>query len=202
MLAEAAGVSGLGLLRDWYALASLSAGRVEDARTALGPWRQQPEVPPDYLWTTHLAIRAELGSALGSAEAAKELRIQLAQYEDRIAFGGTGITMASFLGHQVGLLLGRKAISTALCRAWRSLWGETSRLVCGRSPRPAHASWRPRYDNATGLGTMKLLPPSPPVDALWLARTARPSMGPSAVVLQRGTGVRGLGLMAWRFGLR
>jgi DNA-binding SARP family transcriptional activator/tetratricopeptide (TPR) repeat protein len=104
MLAEAAAASGLALLSDWHALALVRAGRLEEARTALGPWRQQPEVPPDYMWSTHLAIRAEVWSALASDEAARELRAQLAPYEDRLAIGGTGITTAGFLGHHVGLL--------------------------------------------------------------------------------------------------
>jgi DNA-binding SARP family transcriptional activator len=105
MLAEAAAASGMTLLSDWHALALVRAGRFEEARTALGPWRQQPEVPPDYMWSTHLAIRAELWSALASQEAARELRAQLAPYENRLAIGGTGITTAGFLGHHVGLLL-------------------------------------------------------------------------------------------------
>ncbi|TCM38620.1 AfsR/SARP family transcriptional regulator [Kribbella sp. VKM Ac-2568] len=104
MLAEAAALSGLALLREWHALALVRAGRIEEAGAALGPWHQQPEVPPDYLWLTHLAIRAELWSALGSAEAARELYAQLAPYEDRVVIGGTGITIAGFAGHQVGLL--------------------------------------------------------------------------------------------------
>jgi DNA-binding SARP family transcriptional activator/tetratricopeptide (TPR) repeat protein len=104
MLAEAAAISGLALVREWHALALVSAGRIEEAGAALGPWRQQPEVPPDYLWLTHLAIRAELWSALGSAEAARELYAQLAPYEERLVIGGTGITMAGFAGHHVGIL--------------------------------------------------------------------------------------------------
>lgn len=104
MLAEAAAFSGLALLREWHALALVRAGRIEEAAAALGPWRQQPEVPPDYLWLTHLAIRAELWSALGSAEAARELYAQLAPYEGRLVIGGTGITIAGFAGHHVGLL--------------------------------------------------------------------------------------------------
>nr|WP_272954915.1 BTAD domain-containing putative transcriptional regulator [Kribbella shirazensis] len=104
VLAEAAASSGLALLRDWHALALVSAGRVEDARAGLGPWRQQPEVPADYLWLTQLTIRAELWSSLGSAEAAQDLRDQLAPYEDRVAIGGTGITMTGFVGHHLGLL--------------------------------------------------------------------------------------------------
>ncbi|WP_158293065.1 AfsR/SARP family transcriptional regulator [Kribbella orskensis] len=103
-LAEAAAFSGLAVLREWHALALVSAGRIEEAAAALGPWHQQPDVPPDYLWLTHLAIRAELWSALGSAEAARELYAQLAPYEDRVVIGGTGITIAGFAGHHVGLL--------------------------------------------------------------------------------------------------
>jgi hypothetical protein len=104
MLAEAADRSGLALLRDWHALALVTAGRVEEARVALGPWRQQPEAPPDYMWLTHLAIRAELWSSLGSADAAQDLRALLVPYEDRIAIGGTGIAMTGFVGHHLGLL--------------------------------------------------------------------------------------------------
>jgi tetratricopeptide (TPR) repeat protein len=104
MLAEAATSSGLVLLRDLHALALVRSGRAEEARSALGPWLQQPEVPMDYLWLTHLAIRAELWSALASQEAARDLLAQLAPYADRLVIGGTGITVIGFAGHHVGLL--------------------------------------------------------------------------------------------------
>ncbi|GAA0426535.1 ATPase AAA [Acrocarpospora corrugata] len=104
LLAEAAAVTDLPLLRDWHALALLRADRTEQARTALGPWRQQPEVPRNYMWLTHMAIRAELWSALASPDAAHDLLTDLAPYADRIVIGGTGIAFAGFAGHHVGLL--------------------------------------------------------------------------------------------------
>ncbi|WP_371779259.1 ATP-binding protein [Streptosporangium subroseum] len=104
LLAEAAAATGLALLREWHALALLRSGRAEQARAALGPWRQQPEVPMDYMWLTHLAVRAELWSELASPDAAGELFTHLEPYADRIVIGGTGITFAGFAGHHVGLL--------------------------------------------------------------------------------------------------
>ncbi|MGP3964852.1 ATP-binding protein [Nonomuraea sp. 3N208] len=104
LLAESAAATGLALLREWHALALLRSGRADQARSALGAWRQQPEVPMDYLWLTHQAIRAELWSELGPAEAAYDLLTHLVPYADRIVIGGTGITFAGFAGHHIGLL--------------------------------------------------------------------------------------------------
>ncbi|MFI7699229.1 BTAD domain-containing putative transcriptional regulator [Nonomuraea sp. NPDC049480] len=104
LLAEAASVTGLPLLHELHALALLHSDRSEQARSALGPWRQQPDVPLDYMWLTHQAVRAELWSALAPPEATRELFTQLAPYADRIVIGGTGVTFAGFAGHHVGLL--------------------------------------------------------------------------------------------------
>ncbi len=104
LLAETAAVTGLALLRDWHALALLRSGRTEQARSVLGPWRQQPEVPMDYMWLTHLAIRAELWSALEAPDAVRDLFTYLAPYADRLVIGGTGVTFGGFAGHHVGLL--------------------------------------------------------------------------------------------------
>ena len=104
MLAGAAAATGLPLLHDWHALALVQAGRAEQARSELGPWQLQPDIPADYLCLTHLAIRAELWSRLASQDAAADLLRQLAPYADRLVIGGTGITVTGFAGHQVGLL--------------------------------------------------------------------------------------------------
>ena len=93
MLAGAAAATGLPLLHDWHALALVQAGRAEQARSELGPWQLQPDIPADYLCLTHLAIRAELWSRLASPDAAADLLRQLAPYADRLVFGGTGITV-------------------------------------------------------------------------------------------------------------
>ncbi|WP_328526432.1 BTAD domain-containing putative transcriptional regulator [Kribbella sp. NBC_00359] len=104
MLAGAAAATGLPLLHDWHALALVQAGRAEQARSELGPWQLQPDIPADYLCLTHLAIRAELWSRLASQDAAADLLHQLTPYADRLVIGGTGITVTGFAGHQVGLL--------------------------------------------------------------------------------------------------
>ncbi|GAB1818952.1 BTAD domain-containing putative transcriptional regulator [Herbidospora sp. RD11066] len=104
LLAGGAEATGLPLLREWHALALLRDGRADEARAALGPWRQQPEVPRNYMWLTHMAIRAELWSELGSPDAVHDLYADLSPYADRIVIGGTGITFAGFAGHHVGLL--------------------------------------------------------------------------------------------------
>jgi DNA-binding SARP family transcriptional activator len=104
MLGAVARTSGLPLLTEWHALALLHAGEIDEARAVLGPWPLQPEVPMDYMWLIHMAIRAELWAALAPPELARQLGEQLAPYVDRIAFGGTGIAFAGCIAHYAGLL--------------------------------------------------------------------------------------------------
>lgn len=82
-------------LRDLHALALLRAGRVDDARAALGPWREQPELIWDYLWVSGTVLRALVWSELGDLGAVADLRGQLAPFADRVADGAMA---ACFLG--------------------------------------------------------------------------------------------------------
>ncbi|MFD3537618.1 BTAD domain-containing putative transcriptional regulator [Streptomyces sp. NPDC058664] len=104
VLAHAASSTGLVQLHEWRALALLQAGHTSQARAVLGPWQEQPDLPEDFMWLAHMAIRAELWSALAPANLARDLSQLLAPYADRIAIGGTGVTLAGFTGHYIGIL--------------------------------------------------------------------------------------------------
>ena len=93
------------LFRDLHALALVEGGRVDEARSLLGPWREQPAVPWDYLWVGFTALRAHLWSRLGDPVAVRELRDTLVPYADRLA---TGSVAVAFHG-SVELALGELA---------------------------------------------------------------------------------------------
>jgi hypothetical protein len=82
-------------MRDLHVLAVLAAGRRDEARILLGPWREQPVMIWDYLWVTHAVIRSFVWVQLGDAEAVAELRAQLEPFADRVADGAMA---AAFLG--------------------------------------------------------------------------------------------------------
>jgi DNA-binding SARP family transcriptional activator len=82
-------------LRDLHALALLQARGADRARAALGPWREQPELPWDYLWLSGTALRALVWSELGDQDAVAELRRRLTPFADRVADGAMA---ACFLG--------------------------------------------------------------------------------------------------------
>ena len=71
------------LFRELHALALVEAGRLDEARVVIGPWADQPEPPWDYLWTTYVAVRALVWSALGDQVAVAALREALQPYADR-----------------------------------------------------------------------------------------------------------------------
>jgi len=82
-------------LRDLHALALLRAGRADDARAALGPWHEQPQLIWDYLWLSGAVLRALVWSELGDPDAVADLRGRLAPFADRVADGAMA---ACFLG--------------------------------------------------------------------------------------------------------
>ncbi|MGN6607644.1 MAG: BTAD domain-containing putative transcriptional regulator, partial [Jatrophihabitans sp.] len=73
------------VLRELYALALVSGDRVGEARSYLGPWPEQPQLPFDYLWLTATAIRALVWARLGDGAAIDDLRVALAPYAGRPA---------------------------------------------------------------------------------------------------------------------
>jgi tetratricopeptide (TPR) repeat protein len=93
------------LFRDLHALSLVEAGRLDDARDALGAWRDQPPLPWDYLWLGFTVLRAQLWARLGDVEAVRDLRAALAPYESRL---GAGALAVAFLG-AVPMTLGRLA---------------------------------------------------------------------------------------------
>jgi tetratricopeptide (TPR) repeat protein len=120
------------LFRELHALALVEAGRLDEAREVIGPWAALPEPPWDYLWTTYVAVRARIWSALGDQVAVAALREALTPYAGQCA----GTLPVAFLGsnHQVlgdlaaaagdteaareHLLLARKAHEDAGLELW------------------------------------------------------------------------------------
>ena len=82
-------------LRDLHALALLRAGRADDARAALGPWREQPELIWDYLWLSGAVLRALVWSELGRPAGRRRPAARLEPFADRVADGAMA---ACFLG--------------------------------------------------------------------------------------------------------
>ena len=120
------------LFREIHALALVEAGRVDDARAAIGPWADQAAPPLDYLWTTYVAVRARIWSALGDQVAVAELRDALRPYADLfagtlpVAFFGSNHQVLGELAAAAGdteaarehLLLARKAHEEAGLPLW------------------------------------------------------------------------------------
>ena len=84
--------SRLSLVRDFLALALVADGRRDEARPLVEASIQDPP-PPDYLWLTHQAVRAELWTAAAGPEALRDLARQLEPYAGRIVIAGTGISL-------------------------------------------------------------------------------------------------------------
>jgi hypothetical protein len=77
---------------------------VDLGRQLLGPWREQPVLPRDYMWTTTTTIRSWAWTALGDRQAVAELRRQLTPYADRLVCGGGAVTFLGSQHHWLGLL--------------------------------------------------------------------------------------------------
>ena len=93
------------VLRDLHALSLVRAGRVEQARLILGPWREQPVLARDYGWVLSGVLRSWLWTALEDQQAIADLRAHLTPYADRLAVGSLAI---AFVG-SVELTLGELA---------------------------------------------------------------------------------------------
>ena len=90
--------------RELHALAVIRSGEAGRARMLLGPWREQPPLPLDYMWTTSSTLRSWVWIALGDVEAAADLRRQLAPYAGRLVFGAGTITFLGSVHHWLGAL--------------------------------------------------------------------------------------------------
>ena len=95
LLADTVASVPLALLLDWHALAVLRAGRRDEARHMAE--RHTADPPPDYLWLTHMTIRAHLWAELGLPDVAR-LRAQLTPFAGRVAIAGTGVAYAGSSG--------------------------------------------------------------------------------------------------------
>lgn len=91
-------------LREGHALAMARTGRLDELRTLLGSWGEQPELVRDYLWLFLTPLRAEVWTILGDRDAARDLHDALAPYADRLAIA----VPVGFHG-SVRLTLGRLA---------------------------------------------------------------------------------------------
>nr|WP_246324921.1 AfsR/SARP family transcriptional regulator [Petropleomorpha daqingensis] len=130
---------------DLRALLLVRAGRTAEARAVLGAWREQPDLPWDYLWVTGAAVRALLWAELADADAVAELRRRLEPFADRIADGAMA---AGFLGSvhhalaTLALAAGDLPAARAEAQAARDLhrrlgwtpWERLSQELLGRIP--------------------------------------------------------------------
>ncbi len=91
-------------IREIHALAMVRADRLDELRTLLGPWSEQPALLQDYLWLFLSAVRAEVWVALGDQGAAADLTAALTPYADRLA-----ISVAVGFRGSMRLTLGRLA---------------------------------------------------------------------------------------------
>ncbi|HEX6888260.1 MAG TPA: BTAD domain-containing putative transcriptional regulator [Candidatus Nanopelagicales bacterium] len=92
------------LFRDLHALSLVEAGRLDDARRALGAWRDQPPLPWDYLWLGFTVLRAQLWARLDDAEAVRDLRAALAPYESRVGAGALAVAFHGAVAMTLGQL--------------------------------------------------------------------------------------------------
>lgn len=109
-------------LREGHALALARAGRLDELRTLLGSWREQPQLVRDYLWLYLTPLRAEVWALLGDREAARDLHDALAPYADRLAIAvpvGFHGSMRLTLGRLAAVLGDTDAARTHLREARR-----------------------------------------------------------------------------------
>lgn len=98
-----------GELRELHALALVESGRAAQARLLLGAWPEQPDINPDYLWTSLTVLRAWvwLGlheQGLAGPEVVSDLRRQLEPYADRYAVGGMSAFFFGSVEHTLARL--------------------------------------------------------------------------------------------------
>lgn len=109
-------------LREGHALALARAGRLDELRTLLGSWGEQPELLRDYLWLYLTPLRAEVWALLGDRDAARDLQDALAPYADRLAIAvpvGFHGSMRLTLGRLAAVLGDTDAARTHLLEARR-----------------------------------------------------------------------------------
>jgi hypothetical protein len=93
-----------GPLDELRALVLQRAGRDAEVPGLLGAWADQRPVDDDFLWLFTIAHRAEIWSRLGDPVAAGELRDLLLPHRGLPVWVGTGVGLAGFTDHYLGLL--------------------------------------------------------------------------------------------------
>lgn len=111
------------VLREAHALALARTGRLDELRTLLGSWGEQPELVRDYLWLFLMPLRAEVWTLLGDRDAARDLQGALEPYADRLAIS----VPVGFWGH-MRLTLGRLAALLGDLASAREHLGEARRV--------------------------------------------------------------------------
>lgn len=80
------------------------AGRADEVPALVGAWADRRPVDDDFLWLYTTAHRAEVWSRLGDPVAVAELRDQLLPFRGLPVWVGTGVGLAGFTDHYLGLL--------------------------------------------------------------------------------------------------
>ncbi|QNN51802.1 AfsR/SARP family transcriptional regulator [Nocardioides mesophilus] len=93
-----------GPLDELRALVLQRTGRAAEVPALLGVWADQRPLDDDFLWLYTTAYRAEVWAGLGDPVAAAALREQLLPYRGLPVWVGTGIGLAGFTDHYLGLL--------------------------------------------------------------------------------------------------
>ena len=93
-----------GPLDELRAVVLQRTGRGAEVRDLLGAWADQRPVGDDFLWLYTTAYRAEVWAGLGDPVAAAELREQLLPHRGLPVWVGTGVGLAGFTDHYLGLL--------------------------------------------------------------------------------------------------
>lgn len=93
-----------GPLDELRALVLQRTGRAADVPGLLGDWADQRPLDDDFLWLYTTAYRAEVWAGLGDLEAAAALRDRLLPYRGLPVWVGTGVGLAGFTDHYLGLL--------------------------------------------------------------------------------------------------
>lgn len=134
-------------LRDLRPLALAASGRIDEARSLLGAWPEQPPLIWDYLWVTGTVVRAHLWARIGDLAAITDLRSQLTPYADRIADGAMAACFFGSVEHALALLDAAAGDRTASARhaeaalslheraAWPR-WSELSRVLSAEVATP------------------------------------------------------------------
>jgi len=113
-----------GPLDELRALVFQRTGRAGEVAALLGAWADQRQVGDDFLWLYTTAYRAEVWAGLGDPVAATALRDQLSPYRGLPVWVGTGVALAGFTDHYLGLLaraLGRLDEAVAELESARGL---------------------------------------------------------------------------------